>query len=86
MKPETNFEHLFKQFNELLPRNLFALHEDMEKNLRAALNSALARMDLVTREEFEIQAALLLRARARLEELEKRVARLESEIGRQTED
>jgi BMFP domain-containing protein YqiC len=49
---------------------------DIEKNLRALLAAALARMDLVTREEFEIQRELLDRARQRLAELEARVTEL----------
>lgn len=50
---------------------------DLEKNLRAALTAVLARLNLVTREELEVQAAVLARTRARLEELEKQVAELE---------
>lgn len=49
----------------------------LEKNLRAALASVLARHNLVTREELEVQTAVLARTRARLEELEKQVAELE---------
>jgi len=51
--------------------------QDLEKNLRAALTAAFARLNLVTREELEVQAAVLARTRARLEELEKQVAELE---------
>ena len=51
--------------------------QDLEKNLRAALTTAFARLNLVTREELEVQAAVLARTRARLEELEKQVAELE---------
>ncbi|PRB78961.1 accessory factor UbiK family protein [Pseudomonas sp. MYb185] len=51
---------------------------DIEKQLKALLNSALAKLDVVSREEFETQQAVLLRTRERLEALEKRVAELES--------
>jgi BMFP domain-containing protein YqiC len=54
--------------------------QDLEKNLRAALTAAFARLDLVTREELEVQAAVLARTRARLEELEKQVAELEKTL------
>ncbi len=54
--------------------------QDMEKNLRAALTAALARLNLVTREELEVQAAVLARTRARLEELEKQVAEMENTL------
>jgi len=51
---------------------------DIEKQLKALLNSALAKLDVVSREEFETQQAVLLRTRERLEALEKRVVELES--------
>lgn len=50
---------------------------DIEKNLRALLMSGFARLDLVTREDFEVQKALLARAQARLAALEARLAELE---------
>lgn len=51
--------------------------KDLEKNVRALLSSALARLDLVTREEFDIQAALLTQSRAKLDEIEARMVHLE---------
>lgn len=51
---------------------------DVEKNLRAMLTSAFARLDLVTREDFEVQREMLARAQARLAELEARLAALEA--------
>jgi BMFP domain-containing protein YqiC len=57
---------------------------DIEKNLRAVLQSVFAKLDLVTREEFDVQQAVLLRTREKLEALETKVAALEaSGIGRQ---
>ena len=53
---------------------------DIEKNLKALLQSALERLDVVTREEFEIQAQVLRRSREKLEVLETRVAELEARI------
>jgi len=53
--------------------------KDLEKNARALLASGLARLDLVTREDFEVQTALLARAREQLAVLEKRIASLEAE-------
>lgn len=52
--------------------------KDIEKNARALLSSGLSKLDLVTREEFEVQAALLARAQERLAALEQRVAALEA--------
>ena len=51
---------------------------DIEKNIKALLQSGLQRLDLVPREEFEIQAEVLLRSREKLEALETRVAELEA--------
>lgn len=51
---------------------------DIEKNVRALLGSAFGRLDLVTREEFEVQREILAQARQRLGELEARVAALEA--------
>ena len=51
---------------------------DIEKNLRAGLQSVFSKLDLVTREEFEVQQAVLLRTREKLEALEVKVAALEA--------
>ena len=50
---------------------------DLQKNLKALLQQQFARLDLVTREEFDTQSKVLARARPRLEELEQRIAELE---------
>lgn len=50
---------------------------DMEKNLRALLSATFARLDLVTREEFDVQREVLARAREKILQLEARVAELE---------
>ena len=55
---------------------------DVEKNLRALLAGMFTRLDLVSREEFDVQREVLLRTRARLAELEKKVAALEAESSR----
>jgi hypothetical protein len=54
--------------------------KDLEKNLRALLSAAFAKLDLATREEFEVQAKALARAREKLAELERRVVELEARI------
>lgn len=55
--------------------------QDIQKNVKALLQSGLQRLDLVTREEFEIQSQVLLRSREKLEALQARVAELEARIG-----
>lgn len=56
--------------------------QDLERNLRGALQATLDRLDLVTREELEVQEAVLARTRARLEEMERRVAELEARLAK----
>lgn len=53
---------------------------DVEKNLRAALAGLFGKLDLVTREEFDVQRAVLLRTREKLEALERQVAELEARL------
>jgi len=53
--------------------------KDVEKNVKALITSALSRLDLVTREEFDVQTQVLLRTREKLTELETRLDRLESQ-------
>jgi BMFP domain-containing protein YqiC len=55
---------------------------DLEKNLRALMGSTFSRLDLVTREEFDIQQEVLRRTREKLEALEARLAELEQQAGR----
>ncbi len=63
-----------------LPAGFQTMQQDMEKNLRAALQAALAKMELVTRDEFEVQSAVLQRSREKLEALEARVTELEKSL------
>jgi len=73
------FDDLSRKLADSLPSGVQALRDDVEHNLRSALETALAKLDLVTREEFEVQRAVLLRTRERLEAMEKRIAELEAE-------
>lgn len=75
----STIESLAEKITSSLPVGGKALADDLKKNLRVGLSSTLERMDLVTREEFDIQAELLVRTRARLEQLEQKVADLELE-------
>jgi BMFP domain-containing protein YqiC len=60
-----------------VPENLVALRRDLEQNFKGVLQSQLARLDLVTREEFDVQSAVLRRTRDKLATLEQRLAELE---------
>jgi BMFP domain-containing protein YqiC len=52
---------------------------DLEKNLKALMSQGFAKLDLLTREEFDVQTEVLARTRAKLEQLEARVAELEAQ-------
>ncbi len=54
--------------------------KDLEKNMKAMLNQGFSKLDLLTREEFEVQVEVLARTRAKLEALETRVAELETRL------
>ena len=58
---------------------------DVEKNIKAMLTSAFSRLDLVTREEFEVQREVLLRTREKLVELEAKIADLEAQKSKASE-
>jgi len=69
------FEELDQKMRDILARSPAA---DLEKNLRVLLQSAFSRLDLVTREEFDVQREVLARTRAKLQELEAKLAELEA--------
>lgn len=64
----------------LVPRGLAEAHQDLQANFRDVLAQGLRRLDLVTREEFDVQTQVLARTRAKLDALEQSVAELEALI------
>jgi len=70
-------DDLAKKLAASLPEGLQHLRTDLEKNFRSVLQSGLAKLDLVTRQEFDVQAGVLKRTREKLEQLETRLADLE---------
>lgn len=76
-----SIDKLARRLAASLPQSLLAVRDDVEQNFRAVLKSSLARMDLVTREEFEVQELVLARTREKLAALEKRVASYEQAPG-----
>ena len=72
------FDDFSKRMADSMPRGFQALQEDVERNARAALEATLGKLNLVTREEFEVQQAVLARTREKLKALEARVAALEA--------
>jgi hypothetical protein len=71
-------EELARKLAETVPPGVRALQADMEKNFRALLEAALSRMNLVTREEFDVQSRVLERTREKLTALDERIRDLES--------
>ncbi len=73
-------EDIAKRLSDSMPASLGHLKEELEKNFHAILQSVLGALDLVTREEFEIQKAVLAKTRSKLDDLEKRVAEMEQQL------
>ena len=69
-------DELAKRISNLLPDGVKLLKNDLEKNIRALVESTFSQMNLVSREEFEVQSALLERTRQKLNQLEKQLAEL----------
>jgi hypothetical protein len=72
-----SLDDLARRLADAVPPGLVALKNDLEQNFKAVLQSGLTKLDLVTRQEFDIQSGVLRRSRERLEELEARIAALE---------
>jgi len=70
-------DELAKKLSDAVPPGAKALHDDLQQQFKQILQMALARLDLVTREEFDVQSKVLARTRARLEALEAQVQALE---------
>lgn len=70
-------DDLAKRVAGSLPGSIQLLQQDLQKNLRSALESGLSHLDLVTREEFDVQSRVLARTREKLERLEKLVTERE---------
>jgi ubiquinone biosynthesis accessory factor UbiK len=71
------FDDMARRITEALPESVRALQKDMERQVRSTLQQGFERMDLVTREDFDVQVTLLERTRARMRELEARLDALE---------
>ena len=74
-----SIEDLARRLAEAVPAGLKSVGDDLEQNFRTVLRSGLAKLDLVTREEFEVQEAVLAKTREKLEALEARLETLEKE-------
>jgi BMFP domain-containing protein YqiC len=74
---DKSIEDLARKLAEALPEGLRSMREEVEKNFRGVLKAGLEKFDLVTREEFEVQEAVLARTREKLEALDKKLREME---------
>lgn len=74
-----SIDDIANRLADAVPSGLSNLKGDMDKNFHAILQGALGKLDLVTREEFEVQKAVLAKTRSKLEALEKRVTEIEQQ-------
>lgn len=75
------FDEVAERLGQMLPEGARDMRDDFERNARTMFQSTLQRMDLVTREEFDVQADVLARTREQLEQMKARVAALEQQAG-----
>ena len=76
---DESIEKLARTLAESVPEGLRAMGEELENNFRSVLRASLSKLDLVTREEFEVQEAVLARTREKLEALEERLQQFEND-------
>jgi len=72
-----SIENIASKLAEAVPEGLRSVRDDLESNFRSVLRASLAKLDLVTREEFEVQEAVLAKTRQKLEALEARLEEIE---------
>jgi len=75
---DESIENIARKLAEAVPEGLRSVREDLENNFRSVLRASLAKLDLVTREEFEVQEAVLAKTREKLEALEARLGEIEN--------
>lgn len=73
-------EQIARQVHESMPKGIREFGEDAEKKIRQVLQAQFSRMDLVNREEFDVQTQVLLRTREKLVAMEQRMTELESKL------
>ncbi|EMO7837444.1 accessory factor UbiK family protein [Morganella morganii] len=73
-------EQITTQLQSALPKGVREIGADIDKKMRAILQSQLGKLDLVNREEFDVQTQVLLRTREKLSQMEKRLAELEARL------
>jgi hypothetical protein len=78
--PGDSIEKLAQKLAEVVPQGIKSVRDDLEQNFQSVLRAGLGRLDLVSREEFEVQEAVLARTREKLDALEERLDSIESPV------
>lgn len=73
------FDEISRRVAGSIPPGLQSLQDDLQRNLHSALEAALGKLNLITREEFDVQQAVLQRTRQKLEQLESHIQALETQ-------
>ena len=79
-------EEMARQVHNALPPGLRSLGEEVDKKIKQVLQSQLNKLDMVSREEFDVQTQVLMRTREKLTALEEKLAQLEAQLNRPTQD
>jgi ubiquinone biosynthesis accessory factor UbiK len=82
----SQIDELARRLSSLVPPGLREGREDIQENFKAVLQSGLAKLDLVTREEFDVQRAVLARTREQLETLKQTLEALEAQLAQRNND
>jgi len=77
----SHIDDLARRLSNLVPPGMREGREELQQNFKAVLQGGLSKLDLVTREEFDVQRAVLLRTREKLEQLQRTVEALEAQLG-----
>jgi len=75
-----SIDELARRVSEMIPPGVRDAGDELQANIKATLQAGLAKLDLVTREEFEVQRAVLLRTREKLDALERTLEVLEAKL------
>jgi BMFP domain-containing protein YqiC len=78
-------DDLARRLSNLVPPGMSQAREDLEQNIKATLQMSLRKLELVTREEFDVQRAVLLRTREKMDALERTVEQLEARLRSQND-
>ena len=79
----SDLESIAKKVADILPQGVGQVPEGVQSQVKAILSSSFAKMDLVTREEFDVQSGVLAKTRAKLEALEKQLTEIEEKLNQE---